>query len=99
MKPQIIVIDEPLKGFIVETEATTSGYLHLILRFPNDYGASVITGAGAYGLEMARILFVDEEAVEYNICEEPFGWLTNEQLNKMLHNIKETGWAKEDDKE
>lgn len=98
MKPQIIVIDEPLKGFIVETEATTSGYLHLILRFPNDYGASVITGAGAYGLEMARIIFVDEEGMEYDICEEPFGWLTNEELNTMLFNIKETGYAKEEAK-
>ena len=96
MKPQIIVIDEPLKGFIVETEATTSGYAHLIFRFPNDYGASVITGAGAYGLEMARIIFVDEEDMEYDICEEPFGWLTNEELNTMLFNIMETGWAKEE---
>ena len=95
MKPQNIVIDESLKGFIVETEATTSGYLQLIFRFPNDYGASVITGAGAYGLEMARILFIDEEDMEYDICEEPFGWLTNEELNTMLFNIKETGYAKE----
>jgi len=98
MKPQIIIIDESLKGFIVETEATTSGYLHLILRFPNDYGASVITGAGAYGLEMARIIFTDEEDQEYDICEEPFGWLTNEELNTMLFNIKETGYAKEEAK-
>lgn len=95
MKPQIIIIDESLKEFIVAIEETFTSQ-QLVFRFPNDYGASVITGAGAHGLEMARILFVDEEAVEYNICEEPFGWLTNEQLNKMLHNIKETGWAKEE---
>ena len=93
MKPKIIIIDESLKEFITETEETLT-YLQLIFRFPNDYGASVITGAGAYGLEMARILFIDEEDEEFIICEEPFGWLTNEELNKMLHNIKETGWAK-----
>ena len=44
---------------------------------------------------MARIIFVDEEGMEYDICEEPFGWLTNEELNTMLFNIKETGYAKE----
>lgn len=97
MKPQNIVIDERLRPFIIETEETTQ-YQQLIFRFPNDCGASVITGAGAYGLEMASIIFVDEEDMEYDICEEPFGWLTNEELNTMLFNIMETGWAKEEAK-
>ena len=94
MKPQNIVIDERLKAFIIETEETIQ-YRQLVFRFPNDYGASVVTGAGAYGLEMARILFMYTGSSEFVVCEEPFGWLTNEELNKMLHNIKETGWAKE----
>ena len=97
MKPQNIVIDERLKVFIIETEETTQ-YRQLVFRFPNDCGASVVTGAGAYGLEMARILFMYTGSSEFVVCEEPFGWLTNEELNTMLFNIKETGYAKEEAK-
>lgn len=97
MKPQNIVIDERLKAFIIETEETTQ-YRQLVFRFPNDFGASVVTGAGAYGLEMARILFMYTGNSEFVVCEEPFGWLTNEELNTMLFNIKETGYAKEEEK-
>lgn len=93
MNPQIIIIDEPLKAYIT-TNGETLHSRQLIFHFPNDYGASVITGAGAHGLEMARILFTDDEE-ECVICEEPYCWLTNEELNKMLYNIKETGYAKE----
>lgn len=97
MKLQQFIIDERLKQYIIATEETTT-FRQLVFRFPNGYGASVITGAGAYGLEMARIIFTDEEDQEYDICEEPFGWLTNEELNTMLFNIKETGYAKEEKK-
>ena len=102
MKPQNIVIDERLKAFIIETEETTQ-YRQLVFRFPNDYGASVVTGAGGNGIEMARILFMYKVFMykghsEFVICEEPFGWLTNEELNTMLFNIKETGYAKGEEK-
>ena len=97
MKPQNIVIDERLRPFIIGTEETTQ-YRQLFFRFSNDYGASVVTGAGGNGIEMARILFMYTGSSEFVVCEEPFGWLTNEELNTMLFNIMETGWAKEEAK-
>lgn len=95
MKLQQFIIYERLKQYIIATEETTT-FRQLVFRFPNGYGASVVTGAGAYGLEMARLFYIDESG-EYDICEEPFGWLTTEELNTMLWQIKETGTANKEE--
>jgi hypothetical protein len=80
------LIDEEFKPFMYHGDGyETHG--HIILRFPNGYGASVVNGRGTYKLELAKIFFVDE-AGEYDVCEEPHGYLDKEKMNNLIREIQ-----------
>ena len=84
------MINPELKSFMSNGE-TDESYSQLIFRFPNDYGASVITGYGT-GIELAKILFYDapSDEVDYILLgEEPVRYLERDELNYILNSIKE----------
>ena len=84
--PPESLVDESLKPFMYHGEDyETHG--HIMFRFPNGYGASITHGRGTYGLEMAKIIFIDESD-EYDIRQEPWGYLEKEKMNELLHQIK-----------
>lgn len=81
------MIDEPLKAYMSKGEEF-SGHQQLIFRFQNHYGASVVYGPGTYEVELAKIFFTGAEDMDFDVTEEPFGWLEKDELNKLLNEIK-----------
>lgn len=86
------IIDTPLKAFMVHGESISEPYHQILFRFPNGYGASVVTGYGT-DIEMAKIFFDDTEAsadeVDYILVDEPTKNLDRYELNDLLTKIKE----------
>lgn len=83
------IVDE-YKDYILPGSNVSAGFLdeHTLYKFPNNYGASVITGKASHGLEAARIYFDDGD--NYSLShEEPSGYLTQEELADFLKEIKE----------
>ena len=88
LNPPESLIDESLKPFMSKGEDYES-HGHILFRFENDYGASVVHGPGTYGLELEKLIFIDgEEDIDYDICGEPHGYLEKEKMNELLHKIK-----------
>ena len=84
------MIEESLKYFMYQGEMYET-HSQLLFRFPNGYGASVVTGYGT-GVELAKILFYDEnnpDEVGYMLTEEPIKNLERYELNELLYKIKE----------
>lgn len=85
------IIDTSLKAFMVHGEAISEPYHQILFRFPNDYGASVVTGYGT-DIEMAKIFFDDTacaDEVDYILVDEPTKNLDRYELNELLTKIKE----------
>ena len=67
---------------------------HKLYKFDNNYGASVINHRESYGLELAVILFDENNSKNYEMCydtpitSDVIGWLTEEELEKTLEKIK-----------
>ncbi|NCB66918.1 MAG: hypothetical protein EOM48_12245 [Bacilli bacterium] len=83
------IIDDEFKPYMTKGDTFNN---QIFIRFPNNYGASVVNGPGTYGLEMME-LFFDDESDDFELGGEPYGWLTEDELNNMLLQIKETGTA------
>ena len=84
------MVEPALKEFMYQGE-TYENLTQLLFRFPNGYGASVLTGYGT-GVELAKGFFYDEhnpDEVDYMLTEEPIKNLDRYELNKLLYNIKE----------
>lgn len=62
---------------------------HRIYKFPNGWGASVIYGFGSYGLELMPISF--DGSCDYTFDWEPFGYLSDEEMENHLTDIFENG--------
>lgn len=60
-----------------------------IYEFPNGWGASVIEGLFTYGLELMPITF--DGKGDYGFDWEPFGYLTEKELEEHLTDIYENG--------
>ena len=85
------IIDTPLKAFMVHGESIAEPYHQVLFRFPNGYGASVVTGYGT-DIEMAKIFFDDAasaDEVDYILVDEPIKNLDRYELNELLIKIKE----------
>ena len=84
-----------LEQFIVERYDAEEEFQH-IFRFPNNFGASVITNQFSYGLELAEIIFNGPENDDWDFYdhddEAPFGGihghLTEDGLMTLLETIK-----------
>lgn len=84
------MVEPALKEFMYQGE-TYENPTQLLFRFPNGYGASVVTGYGT-GVELAKVFFYDEhnpDEVGYMLTEEPVKNLDRYELNELLHKIKE----------
>ena len=84
------MVEPALKEFMYQGE-TYENLTQLLFRFPNGYGASVLTGYGT-GVELAKGFFYDEhnpDEVGYMLTEEPIKNLDRYELNELLIKIKE----------
>ena len=84
------MVETALKEFMYQGE-TYENLTQLLFRFPNGYGASVLTGYGT-GVELAKGFFYDEHnpnEVGYMLTEEPIKNLDRYELNELLIKIKE----------
>ena len=65
----------------------TTSKVHITYAFPNQYGASVIHGRGAYGIELA-VLYKDHLTYETPITDDVIGYIENqEELETLLSQI------------
>lgn len=83
------------KKYVVARE-DEYGIYRTRLRFPNDYGASIIVGTGTYGLELAVIHFIgdnDQWDLDYDtpITDDVIGYLDESSLTEILNKIKNLG--------
>lgn len=84
------MVEPTLKEFMYQGE-TYENHTQLLFRFPNGYGASVVTGYGT-GIELAKIFFDDiasADEVDYILVGEPTKNLDRYELNELLIKIKE----------
>ena len=84
------MVEPALKEFMYQGEAYEN-HTQLLFRFPNGYGASVVTGYGT-DIEMAKIFFDDAasaDEVDYILVDEPIKNLDRYELNELLIKIKE----------
>ena len=76
------------------TRLRTMGGMQKIFKFENNYGASLVSGYGTYGLEMAVIKFHGKELDEWELCydtpitDDVLGYLCPNEVNKYLKKIK-----------
>lgn len=81
---------------VLSVDRTNTG-VQYVFKFDNNYGASIIKRRGSYGLdkdlwELAVIRFesVDVWRLTYDteITDNVIGYLTDEEVNEILHKIK-----------
>lgn len=66
--------------------------IQTLVKFPNNYGASIIFGFGSYGfesgsLELCRIKIDEEDS--WTLDDDPIGWLSPENVYDYLKEISE----------
>lgn len=84
-------LPDDLVSFVVTVRPWLGGY-QAILRFPNNYGASVVSNPYSYGLELAVIVFSGENyelTYDTPITNDVLGRLDAESLTNTLRQIKE----------
>lgn len=84
-------IIEEFKDYIINHKGTTPIFnLQHVYRFPNNYGASVVSGPYTYGIELAVILFDNEDChIIYDtpITNDILGYLNEVSLKRALEDI------------
>lgn len=79
------------KEFLVKSTVLYDGIV-LRFTFPNGYTASVIRRIGSYGFEMGlweiAIMYDDEIVYDTPITNDVLGWLSEEEVEKQLQEIK-----------
>ena len=81
--------NDEFKPFIVDEWLIPINAEHLIFRFPNDLGVSVIRNESSMGIEAMTVLFPSKIANGYERNGSVVGELTRESLNRLLAEIKE----------
>lgn len=72
--------------YLFKYETVLDGF-HLVLKFDNGYGISLLNNRNSYGQEIARIFFIDSE--EYDVSAYVLGDLTNSQVFEEIEKIKQ----------
>lgn len=72
--------------YLFKYETVLDGF-HLVLKFDNGYGISLLNNCNSYGQEIARIFFIDSE--EYDVSAYVLGDLTNSQVFEEIEKIKQ----------
>lgn len=87
-----------MKEYLVKKSVDSLGCVHKIYKFPNGYGASVVSGCYTYGgkqglWELAVIRWIGDE--DWYLCyttpitNDVLGWLTDDQVKQTLLKIRD----------
>lgn len=87
-----VKINDDLKKYIEEERQILLNGVQTIINFPNNYGASIISGRGTYEnkekpFELA-VLYENELSYNTPIADDVIGYLTDEEVNEILYQIK-----------
>lgn len=90
-------VNDEFERYLIDKYEDEMDCIHYIFRFPNDYGASVVKGRYTYGgpelWEMGLIFFDEDDcydlAYEKDFSEDVIGYLTDEEVNRLLEKIIE----------
>ncbi|EJE1078073.1 hypothetical protein M4H08_001910 [Listeria monocytogenes] len=84
-------IIEDFKDYIINHKGPTPiSNLQQVYKFPNNYGASVVSGPYTYGIELAVILFDNEDwhiVYDTPITNDVLGYLNEASLKRALKDI------------
>lgn len=88
-------IEEGLKPYLVMEKNLNTVYYQWLFKFENGYGASIIKRAGSYGFEqdLFELASIKWHEDKWELCSlsneyEVKGYLTNEEVMKILFKIK-----------
>jgi hypothetical protein len=95
---------ESLNPAMVTRKEHALGGRHIIVRFPNQFGASIVQFSGSYGgedglWELAVIKYASEGPDDWGLCyttpitADVLGWLTEEQVLETCHRIAALDFA------
>ncbi|EKZ4888741.1 hypothetical protein QNS99_002391 [Listeria monocytogenes] len=88
-----MIIIEEFKEYTINNKNINFFNQQILYKFPNNYGASVVSGPYAYGLELAVIFFSnnndDDWSLVYDtpVTNDVLGHLDKESLKQALEDI------------
>ncbi|MGJ6674833.1 hypothetical protein ACSDN3_14655 [Listeria monocytogenes] len=85
-----MIIIEEFKEYAINNKNENVFNKQILYKFPNNYGASVISGPFTYGLELAVIFFSNENwDIDYDtpVTNGVLGHLNKESLKQALEDI------------
>ena len=74
-------------GACVRREDLLSGTVRFVVTFPNGRGASIISGPGSYGVELAVLDAAGDLDYSTPVTGDVLAWLTPETLREALDAI------------
>ncbi|EPQ9843353.1 hypothetical protein ACUYX3_002569 [Listeria monocytogenes] len=85
-----MIIVEESKEYAINNKNENVFNKQILYKFPNNYGASVVSGPFTYGLELAVIFFSNENwDIDYDtpVTNDVLGHLNKESLKQALEDI------------
>ncbi|ARM74291.1 hypothetical protein LMxysn_2656 [Listeria monocytogenes] len=85
-----MIIIEEFKEYAINNKNENFFIEQILYKFPNNYGASVVSGPFTYGLELAVIYFSNKNwDIDYDtpITNDVLGHLNKESLKQALEDI------------
>ncbi|EAC8315008.1 hypothetical protein Y426_13675 [Listeria monocytogenes] len=85
-----MIIIEEFKEYAIKNKNENFFNKQILYKFPNNYGASVVSGPFTYGLELAVIFFSNENwDIDYDtpVTNDVLGRLNKESLKQALEDI------------
>lgn len=81
-----------LGGTFFENVTSNPHAKQTLVKFPNNYGASIIKGYGTYGYEVGAFelcrIKIDEDGL-WHLDDDPIGWLSPDNVYDYLVKISE----------
>ncbi|EKP0324054.1 hypothetical protein AAF803_000495 [Listeria monocytogenes] len=85
-----MIIIEEFKEYAINNKNENVFNKQILYKFPNNYGASVVSGPFTYGLELAVIFFSNENwdiDCDTPVTNDVLGHLNKESLKQALEDI------------